>query len=627
MGRRRQQRQNDQTKPPGRSGEAARGSAAGQRRQAPSHAPRAWPLAAFLGATLLLKLTVVAQLGGHPLLQPDAGLDTQSYVQLAERVLGGDFLLGPGLYYVSPLYLYFLAGALFAFDSLIAVRVIQALLGTAGVYAIYVTGREWFGERAGWLAAALAALTGVFTFYEIVLLQSALDPALTAAGLCALTFALTRTSPGWALAAGGIFGIQALNRPNILIAAAAVALALLAARRWRLGVLVAAGVCLGLSPAVVRNLAVSHQLALGSSQGGLNLYIGNHAGATGQYTPVAGVRASIEGQSEDTRRGAEAATGRTMTDAEVSGYFAGQAITWARTHPADAMRLFIRKIALTFSASHQWLDLSYPYYAHDTGSILWLMFVGPWLLVPLGLAGLAAGGRRRAGFIVWAVFIPAYAVAVAVFFVAERYRLPLLVALCVSGGAVIDAAAAAVATRRWRSLAVPASAAALAGVVTFWPHHLEDGRFDERLRLSKVLMNRGDFTAAVDELRRAHEIDPSHTVAEFNLGMALVGAGNAQEGIPFVRHAVDAGVPLPGARYALASAMLRSGDAPGAAALLRGYQPDPADSPESCVQVAALARAAGEPAVAGRYLRRALELRPGWDVPRAMLEDLGRPRE
>jgi Flp pilus assembly protein TadD len=140
-------------------------------------------------------------------------------------------------------------------------------------------------------------------------------------------------------------------------------------------------------------------------------------------------------------------------------------------------------------------------------------------------------------------------------------------------------------------------------------------------------MNRGDFTAAVDELRRAHEIDPSHTVAEFNLGMALVGAGNAQEGIPFVRHAVDAGVPLPGARYALASAMLRSGDAPGAAALLRGYQPDPADSPESCVQVAALARAAGEPAVAGRYLRRALELRPGWDVPRAMLEDLGRPRE
>ena len=48
-----------------------------------------------------------------------------------------------------------------------------------------------------------------------------------------------------------------------------------------------------------------------------------------------------------------------------------------------------------------------------------------------------------------------------------------------------------------------------------------------------------------------HAIDPGHTVTEFNLGMALLSNGRALDGLAHVRHAVDAGVPIPGARYAL----------------------------------------------------------------------------
>jgi hypothetical protein len=84
-----------------------------------------WPrLAAPLAATLAVKLIVLAQLQAHPLLQPDVGLDTTSYVQLAHRVAGGDITLGPGLYYLSPLYIYFLAAALALSDSFAFVRVL-----------------------------------------------------------------------------------------------------------------------------------------------------------------------------------------------------------------------------------------------------------------------------------------------------------------------------------------------------------------------------------------------------------------------------------------------------------------------------------------------------------------------
>ena len=50
------------------------------------------------------------------------------------------------MYYVSPLYIYFLAAGLAAFKSFTAVRVLQIALGTASVAFIFLTTRAWFGD-------------------------------------------------------------------------------------------------------------------------------------------------------------------------------------------------------------------------------------------------------------------------------------------------------------------------------------------------------------------------------------------------------------------------------------------------------------------------------------------------
>jgi hypothetical protein len=70
---------------------------------------RRHPLLVFLAAVFAAKLIVVLQLRDHPLLQPGTGLDTTVYTELASRAAAGDWALGPGLYFVSPLYIYFLA--------------------------------------------------------------------------------------------------------------------------------------------------------------------------------------------------------------------------------------------------------------------------------------------------------------------------------------------------------------------------------------------------------------------------------------------------------------------------------------------------------------------------------------
>jgi len=605
-------------------------------------AARSWPLAAFLSAVFLIKLVVMAQLQHHPLLQPDAGLDTETYIKLAHRVLGGDLTLGPGLYYVSPLYVYFLAAAFALDDSLRLVRLAQIVLGTAAVGCVFLTARAWFGERAAWAAGVIAAFTGVFTFYEIVIMQSALDPFLTAAALLCLARALLGGSTRMSVLAGIFFGLQVLNRPNVVVAIAGVVLCVLLVRRARVAALVTAGVVVALVPVVARNALVSHQFALVSSQGGLNFYIGNNPGATGQYQAVPGVRANIEGQSEDTRAVAEKAVGRPLTDAQVSSYFTRLATDWVRANPAAALTLFTRKLALTFNARHQWLDFSYPYYAHDVPSILGGLFVGPWLLVPLGLAGLAFARPIPAGvrphptatardYFAWGSFVPFYAIGVALFFVGERYRLPLFVPLCVTSAGALDQMLEAF--RKPASSPQPPTsarrltlAACLASIVAFWPFQLDSGRFAERLRLSKVLMNRGDYGQAAMELEKAYRLEPGDTTVEFNLGMAQVAQGRAQEGLAHLRHAVDAGVPIKGARYALAGALQATGDSAGAASLLRTFSPQPDEDAESCYQVALVAIDARAPDVAERYLKRAIALRPDWTEAKQELARLQNAR-
>ena len=354
-----------------------------------------WHAVAALATVFLVKVVVLLQLRDHPLLQADAGLDTTVYLDLARRVLDGNVALGPGLYFVSPLYIYFTAAVLAIAQSLTIVRVVQVAFGTAAVALVFITARVWFGRPAAWAAATLASLTGLFTFYEILVLQAALDPFLTAAFLCALTFALTRRSGRWFILTGVVLGIGALNRPNVLIAGAGIAVLMMLQRRLSHAALFTAGVLLALVPVTARNVAVAGEWSPVSSHGGLNFYIGNNPQADGTYSGVPGITPNIAGQQEDARRVAEHAEGRPLSDGEVSAHFYRRGISWLPLRTRRAARLFLRKLLYTFSASHLSLNYSFPFFAYDTSSLLRLLIVGPWFIIPVGLVGIAAAAPRR----------------------------------------------------------------------------------------------------------------------------------------------------------------------------------------------------------------------------------------
>jgi Flp pilus assembly protein TadD len=623
-----------------------------------SRATRA--LFGLLLAVFAIKAVVLAQLRDHPLLAPDAGLDTSAYVRLAQQVLAGDVGLGPGLYYVSPFYVYFLAAVLGVCHSFTAVRVVQIALGTASIGLIFLTARRWYGERAAWVAAVLATLTGLFTFYEVLILQSSVDVVFTAAALWCV--------PDLPAAAGIIWGVQTLNRPNVLIAALGVALALgVARRRVRPAALLVAGLLIGLAPVAIRNVVVAHQWTLVSSHGGLNFYIGNNADATGFYRPVPGVRPAIVGQEVDTRRIASEALGRPATDAEASSYFFGLGLAWIREHPLDAARLFAKKFAFTFHAVHLALPQSYAFFAYDTPGILRYLFVGPWLLAPLGIVGSwllltgstgssGSSGSAGSGFgvpgsgfdaAIWLSFVPCYAAAVALFFVADRYRLPLLVPLCVCAAGAVDFAIDAVRQSHVRRLAGPAAALVALFVAVNWPtpgiddNRWTDGlrtaerlvltkRYDEaerqaawleanhpphagagQLGVAQQLMALNDYERALPYLTRAHDADPNEPHADYALGQALLNLGRAPEAVPHLRHGFEGGIEIPNGGEDYARALVDTEDLPGAATALRRIRLADTAGADAWLRLGRLAMEAKTPDVAVPFFARAAAMQPG----------------
>jgi len=598
----------------------------------------AWRLALLLVPALAVKAVVLAQLHAHPLLQPEGGLDSEVYVALARRAAAGDWALGPDAYFVSPFYVYFLSVVfVFSGGSLLAAKVVQILLGTASVGLVFAAGETWYGRPAAWVAGGLAAATGVFTFNEVLLLQSAMDPFLTAFGLYVLARALTTNRLAAFVLAGAALGLQSINRPNALAWAAALVVLLAVSGLSRRSLLragaVVGGLALVVGPVTLRNRVVSEEWILVSSHGGLNFFIGNNPGADGTYRAVAGITPSIAGQAEDARRVAQAAAGRPLSTAEVSDHFYRQGRQWIAREPGRAIALFLEKLAYVFNALDLPLNDSYAYFSRDEPTLLRALVVGPGLLVPLGLLGLAAVPRRApaSGYWIWAAFVPAYAVSVAAFFVSGRYRMPLLVPLCVGAGAASAWLVEQARARNARSLGAAAAALAVLGVAANWDWGLDDGRSEARTQRIVRFVDEGRYDEAQRLLARTRPTHPEPALLLYLVGQALLDRGRLPDAAALLEEALRADPVRPEIRAALARAHEERGvasslagrHAEGAAELERAVQLAP-ESASAQLNLAVAYAQLGRYADARARAEEALRLRPDYPQARGLLEQLGR---
>ena len=118
--------------------------------------------------------------------------------------------------FTAPLYPLFLSGIYRLFgDSYLTVRIIQALVGTASVFLIYLLGRNIFSGKVGLIASFITAFYPFFIFFTGLLLTETLFIFLLLSLIYLLHRMMAIRKINYAIGSGLIAGLCILIKPLI----------------------------------------------------------------------------------------------------------------------------------------------------------------------------------------------------------------------------------------------------------------------------------------------------------------------------------------------------------------------------------------------------------------------------
>ena len=582
----------------------------------PVEHPPAWRAGAAIFLTaLLVRAAYLFETAGTPLASVRIG-DEAAYDALARSLAAGDWRAG-GVSWQAPLYPHFLA---FVY-ALVGARppvalALQAVIGALASPLLAAATARSFGRRAGLAAGLWLALYAPAIAYGARLEKTALAMGLAAACLERASAWRARPRRRTALTLGLLLGALATTQENLAVLAGVLvpwmsrARGVPIGRRARAGhaVLALLGFAVLPGAAALRNAAAAGAPVPGATNFGVNLYLGNHEGADGLYSPLVAGRGTWRHEREDATRLAEAAAGRQLSALEVSAYWRDRSLEWMSAHPGRAARLFARKQRLLV-ADREWMDSASYLVAREESVLLGVLgAVFRWgVLLPLAALGAVLSVTRHRASVPLATALLAAAASVLAFFVFGRFRAPLAVlAMPFAAFALVSLGA------RRRPPALAIASGVLAGACAFWPvdPDLEYPRADTFNNLGSALREQGRDAEAETAYRRAVGARSDYAAPHHNLGRLLAEHGRFEE----AERAFSA-ASLPEWRgeqlVILAGARLERGEAAVARDLL-GRVDTARTPPEVALEVGRLLRLAGDPEGAAKAYRALLARDPAF---------------
>ena len=391
-------------------------------------------------------------------------MDALYHHNWAISIVTGDWL-GNDSFFRAPLYPYFLALIYKIFGiNLIMPRIIQIIFGSLSCLLVERIGTNLFSKKVGILAGFIAAIYPLFIFFDNELLLPALLIFLILSGFY-LILKQSRdggTKLDWFLT-GVVWGLAAITRPNVLLFLVVLPFWLRKKLKKQLGVALTfgiLGVTLAIAPVTIRNYIVSKEFVPIAWQGGVNFYIGNNPYSDGKTAIVPGTRKSWWGGFYDAKRIAEQTIGRQLKNSEIDRYWLNQGIKFIETMPLNALLLFLKKTYLFFGGYEISNNRDIYFFTRPT-YLKFLLFKLPFfqfpfgLLLPLSIMGgwFAFKNKKDSSLIL--IFVGSYALSFILFFVCERYRLPIISFLIILSSFAIWSVIEQIRKRKYDNLQIP----------------------------------------------------------------------------------------------------------------------------------------------------------------------------
>lgn len=478
-------------------------------------------------------------------------VDAQWHDNWAKGWADGTFSQSGRAFFRAPLYPFWLSLIYRVFGhDLMVVRIIQALVGAGAAAALAGCGWRIGGRRAALWSGGIAALYGPFIYFDAEILIPNLLIALLA---WALFFFLSPPSRRSYLVGALFLGFAIIARPTAIVLLPVVLFYI-----WKRlhdspvlrKQLVIAASLVALVPAMVitaANTSLERTFVFVASQGGINFYAGNHAGATGRSVNIPEFATSQNSWSDFVNASfayPESEMGRRVSSREASNFWTRRAWRWIASDPAAAFALTLKKTYYAVNAyempNNRDLYLAPP---PPLNVLLWKLpfFAFPWgLLFPLAVMGTIIGlrtpGKRRITLLLsgWVLLYGAFLVP---FFLSSRFRLGVVPALILL---------ATIAIIEWQRMR--AKAPLIAGILTlvFVNTSFLDAQTEnpaqEYAKRGVAGFQSGRLSQAKMDLEAAVAASPNTSKYAYFLGEVYLAEGNKLQAHTYFKRALDLGV-------------------------------------------------------------------------------------
>ncbi|MDF1545587.1 MAG: glycosyltransferase family 39 protein [bacterium] len=400
-----------------------------------------WPVILGLAAVVVRLIYLIGLSSDAGFLVPQ--IDERWHWEWAQQIVQESFW-GDGAYFRAPFYPYLLG--LFYYitsGSIFWAKFLQLLLCFGTTIGIYSLAQHLFDRRTAIVSSLIYVFYGTLVFYEAMFLIPVLFLPLSVWGMLRLIRLKDSVRMTDWLITGLIFGLAALARPNILITLPFLALWLWkkqSGRGWKLPsikspIMLAVGVLIAIAPVTIRNMVVTGEFMLISSQGGINLYLGNNPKATGlsMQMPEVDLNEAVSWNHfmDATNAVAVRESGRALSDGEYSSFWTGKAVDWILSNPGPFIGLVWKKTVYLFNGFENSDNIEI--YYHRSKSLLHSLLVWNYglkfpfgLLLPLTLVGIWVTRKRFSELLPVYIFVLAYIPSIVLFLVTARHRLVLI---------------------------------------------------------------------------------------------------------------------------------------------------------------------------------------------------------
>jgi tetratricopeptide (TPR) repeat protein len=465
----------------------------------------------------------------------------------------------PGYPYVLA-FIYWVSGS-----SYLAPRLVQMTLGLINGVLMFLLGRALFGRAVGLVAAAFMVTYWAFIHFEGELTYPAFVLLVALLMMHVLRLWARKPSVARALMAGILLGVFALFRPNVVLfgplLVAWFAWVLRNEKQWRaffLSSLAAAvGTVVTIAPPLVRNYVVAHDFVFLSSYGGVNLWAGNNENAD-CVTPKIPHLKQIAGFEDWTCfhyplivRGVGRMLGKdNIKFSEVSNYFYQQGMDFITHHPLKTLRLTVKK-ALIFWGPTETTNDKVLDWTKKKSRLLHVLPGFPFVLAVFVVgsillfqdlrrqrAAAESAERIRMSAAIF-LFIAGYFVSVMPYFVAGRYRIPVIPFLLLAGAYGVVRLVGLAQQRDWRRAGLWSGvgiATCAVGSIQFYSYTPDLAIWHHQR--AKAFEQKGELDNAVAEVREELRVNPAYGEGYDFLGKLYEEQGRAEEAEDTYREAL-----------------------------------------------------------------------------------------